>query len=103
LANQKRRQPPLSLYKNPLAGHLLHLWLSFFFLHSLTLSSSPPPQASDPPKLHGRSWPWKATKMKLPSSLKLILTMRASLSLSSPLTFDESSSLSLFPSHKIGS
>jgi len=45
----------------------------------------------------------KLTKMQLPFSLKLLLTMRASLSLSSPLTLAEYISLSLFPSHKIGS
>jgi hypothetical protein len=56
-----------------------------------------------PIKYTHNTWPWKELQDEAPSSLKLLLTMRASLSLSSPLTLDESSSLSLFPSHKIGS
>ena len=55
------------------------------------------------PCSHGRPWPWKLLQDEAPSSLKLSLTMRASLSLSSLLTLDESSSLSPFFSHKIGS
>jgi hypothetical protein len=73
--------------------------LIFFTLHSLTLSSSPPPRNAAPPSNHGRPWPWKPLQDATPSSLKLPLTMRASLSLSSPLIFDESSSLSPFSSH----
>jgi hypothetical protein len=45
----------------------------------------------------------KLSKMKLSPSLKLPLTMRAFLSLSSPLTLAESLSISPFSSHKIGS
>ena len=103
LANQKRRQPPLSLYKLALAGHLLPFASFLLTPHSLTLSPCPPPRNGAAPCLHGRPWPWKATKMELPSFLKLPLTMRAPLSLSPPPTFDESSSISPFSSHKIGS
>jgi hypothetical protein len=103
IANEKRRQPPLSLYKLALAGHHLPFGFISFTLHSLTLSSCPPPRNGAAPCSHGRPWPWKSTKMKLPSSLKLPLTMRASLSLSSPLTLAESLSISPFSSHKIGS
>jgi hypothetical protein len=61
LANQKRRQPPLSLYKSPLAGHHLPFGFISFTLHSLTLFSSTSPRAAAPPKLYGRPWPWKST------------------------------------------
>jgi hypothetical protein len=57
LANQKRRQPPLSLYKLALAGHLLPFASFLLTLHSLTLSSCPPPRNGAAPCSHGRPWP----------------------------------------------
>jgi hypothetical protein len=73
LANEKRRQPPLSLYKNPLAGHPSTFGPHLSSLHSLTLFPCPPPRAAAPPSSmaghgHGNPPRWSSPPSSSSSS-----------------------------------